>query len=116
MGTSPIGTIVLVRFPFSDLTNAKLRPALVLADVGRNDSILCQITSNPFGDKNTIKLTENNFISGSLDRISYARPGRLFTANKNIISREVGKLKSDTHAKIVSAIILILKKYSISHS
>lgn len=39
--------VVLVRFPFSDLTGSKLRPALVLADTGRGDVRLCQITSNP---------------------------------------------------------------------
>jgi hypothetical protein len=28
------GAVVLVRFPFSDLSQAKLRPAVVLADAG----------------------------------------------------------------------------------
>ena len=34
------GSVVLVPFPFSDLSEAKLRPAIVLADAGRNDWIL----------------------------------------------------------------------------
>ena len=42
--------VVLVRFPFSELSGSKLRPALVLGDAGRQDIVLCQITSNPFGD------------------------------------------------------------------
>ena len=50
MVTPAVGSVVLVRFPFSDLSEAKLRPALVLADSGRNDWILCQITSNPYAD------------------------------------------------------------------
>lgn len=40
------GTVVLVRFPFSDLSRSKLRPAVVLADVGRGDWILGQVTSH----------------------------------------------------------------------
>lgn len=40
------GSIVLVSFPFSDLSRSKLRPALVIAEAGRGDYILCQITSN----------------------------------------------------------------------
>lgn len=35
------GVIVLVRFPFSDLSQTKLRPAVVLADAGHGDWILC---------------------------------------------------------------------------
>lgn len=37
MGTLAAGAVVLVRFPFSDLSEAKLRPAVVLADCGRDD-------------------------------------------------------------------------------
>jgi mRNA interferase MazF len=39
------GDIVVVPFPFSDLTQAKRRPALVIAELKGNDVILCQITS-----------------------------------------------------------------------
>jgi mRNA interferase MazF len=45
MVTPSVGAVVLVPFPFSDLSQSKRRPAVVLADVGRNDWILCQITS-----------------------------------------------------------------------
>ena len=35
MVTPATGAVVLIPFPFSDLSQAKLRPAVVLADVGR---------------------------------------------------------------------------------
>jgi mRNA interferase MazF len=47
MGTPSIGSVVLVPFPFSDLSNSKKRPALVVASADRGDWILCQITINP---------------------------------------------------------------------
>ena len=37
MVTPAAGAVILVPFPFSDLVQAKLRPAVVLADVGRGD-------------------------------------------------------------------------------
>ena len=40
------GVVVLVRFPFSDLSSSKLRPAVALATAGGVDWILCQVTSN----------------------------------------------------------------------
>jgi len=84
MVTPSVGAIILVTFPFSDLSQAKLRPAVVLADVGRNDWILCQITSNPYGDSKAITLTDNSFAQGSLPVTSYARPALLGTVRKNV--------------------------------
>jgi mRNA interferase MazF len=40
----------MVPFPFSDLSQSRLRPAIVLADAARGDWILCQVTSNPYAD------------------------------------------------------------------
>jgi len=60
------GAVVLVRFPFSDLSQTKVRPAVVLADAGRGDCILCQITSRPYGDASAIELDNAAFASGSL--------------------------------------------------
>lgn len=50
MVTPTGGEVVLVPFPFSDLSQSKVRPAVCLADAGRGDWVLCQITSNPYGD------------------------------------------------------------------
>ena len=50
MGAFAAGEVVLVRFPFSDLSSSKLRPAVILAAAGRQDWILCQITSNAYAD------------------------------------------------------------------
>lgn len=66
MVTPTAGTVVLVPLPFSDLSQAKLRPAVVLADAGRGDWILCQITSNPYGDSRAIEITDSSFDAGSL--------------------------------------------------
>ncbi|MGH7411259.1 MAG: MazF family transcriptional regulator [Candidatus Methylomirabilis sp.] len=75
------GGIVLVPFPFSDLSQAKLPPAAALADAGRGDWILCQVTSKPYGDPRALHLPSSSFTSGSLRVDSYARPGKLFTAS-----------------------------------
>ena len=64
MVTPAAGMAVLVPFPFSDLSQAKLRPAVILADGGRGNWILCQITSNPYGDTRAIMLEEASFAAG----------------------------------------------------
>ena len=89
MVTPLAGAVVLVRFPFSDLSQTKLHPAVVLADASRSDWILCQVTSKPYGDTRAIILEDTSFSAGSLRVRSYARPGKLFTANRDLIVSEV---------------------------
>ena len=61
-----VGMVVTVRFPFSDLSSSKKRPAVVLAPSGRGDWILCQITSNAYADSGAVKLGNADFLQGSL--------------------------------------------------
>jgi mRNA interferase MazF len=99
----------LVRFPFSDLSASKLRPAVVLAGVEQDDWILCQITSNPYSDSQAIMISDSDFASGSLMRTSYARPGKLFSANTAIMQRDMGVLNQRKRTAVVDAVIAILR-------
>lgn len=113
MGAFAAGSVILVRFPFSDLSQSKLRPAVVLADCGRGDWLLCQITSNPYSDSGAIRLTDADFQSGSLHTISFARPTKLFTAHQSlIVPNEIGVLQKQSSNKIVDAIVQLLKSKS----
>jgi mRNA interferase MazF len=107
--TPTAGAVILVPFPFSDLSQTKLRPAIVLAAAGRDDWILCQITSTPYGDPQAIPLIDTDFASGSLHVASYARPGKLFTANRSLMVTRVGQLKHQPLHNIIGAITQILR-------
>lgn len=109
MVTPAVGSVVLVPFPFSDLSEAKLRPALVLADSGRDDWILCQITSNPYADPRAVEVTDADFDTGSIRVTSYARPGKLFTASSSLIVSQVGNLSPATLQNIVQAVVDLLR-------
>jgi mRNA interferase MazF len=100
----------MVRFPFSDLTASKLRPAVVLADAGRGDWILCQITSKSYGDPRAIQLTGADFASGSLQLASYVRPGKLFTAHASLVAGEVGRLRTEKSSAIRDAVVRMIQR------
>ncbi|UOE48590.1 type II toxin-antitoxin system PemK/MazF family toxin [Mucilaginibacter sp. SMC90] len=102
------GDIVVIPFPFSDLTGSKKRPALVLADLQGDDIILCQITSQQSKDTYAIAIDQTDFVKGSLPVASNIRPSRIFTANKNMIIRTAGTLKSTSFTKVSGAIIKLL--------
>jgi len=103
------GDVVVVPFPFSDLTHAKKRPALVVACLSGDDLILCQITSREVGDKYSISLDESDFESGSLKRKSNIRPNRLFTADESIILYKAAHLKTQKIETVVDTITRILR-------
>lgn len=111
MGASPMsrGSAVLVRFPFSDLSASKRRPAVVLAEAERGDLVLVQVTSKRYADTDAVELTEASFASGGLDRTSYARPGKLFTANDTLIVREVGVLEAASLRRLTDAVVSIIR-------
>ena len=102
------GDVVVIPFPFSDLSNAKKRPALVLADLKSNDIILCQITSQKVKDDYALPLDNSGFSKGSLHKPSNIRPNRLFTAEKSIITRKIGRVKEEVLTTAIRKLTLIL--------
>jgi mRNA interferase MazF len=108
MGSSLKGAIVIINFPFSDLSNTKKRPALVIADWKSNDVILCQITSIASKDEFAIELTDTNFISGSLLKKSYIRPNKLFTADKRTFLNIAGFISTQKVDEVANAIYRLL--------
>lgn len=104
-------SIVVIPFPFSDLSGTKLRPAVVLADAGRGDWLLCQVTSNPYSDSNAIRITNKDLQKGVLtSAVSFARPIKLFTANETVMLKRVAILRDETFKAILSTTIESLRK------
>ncbi|MFA6923357.1 MAG: type II toxin-antitoxin system PemK/MazF family toxin [Bacteroidales bacterium] len=103
------GDIVVIPFPFSDLSDSKRRPAFVLADLQGDDVILCQITSQNVKDAYAISLNEIDFVKGSLNQQSNIRPNRLFTASKIIIVKKIGSVSNTLSNKVIDKLFEILK-------
>lgn len=104
------GDVVVVPFPFSDLTHAKRRPALVVAELEGDDLILCQITSQRIKDKYAVPIEDNDFETGTLKQRSNVRPNRIFTADRHIILYRAGHLKPDKTNEVIKRIVDILRQ------
>lgn len=106
------GTVVLIPFPFSDLSQSKVRPALILTSTKRDEYILCQITSNAYSDLQAIEITNEDFKSGGLKKTSYARTSKLFTGSGELFLSQSGEL-SDVKFNLI--IDRILQMFSLEH-
>lgn len=109
MGRAAARQVALLPFPFSDLSRSKFRPAVLLAPAGRGDWILCQVTSNPYADPRAVELGPDDFAAGGLRRTSYARPGKLFSANETLFAAVAGELTAEAHGCIVEAVVRLLR-------
>ena len=108
MGQFVKGDVVVIPFPFSDLSHSKKRPAFVLANLAGTDIIVCQITSKAKSDPYALPLETRDFISGGLPIESFIRPNKIFTADKNIILSIARHLNEDKTRDTVNAIIEII--------
>jgi mRNA interferase MazF len=109
MATFVKGDVVVVPFPFSDLSNAKRRPALVIAKLPRNDLILCMITSQSGNGQYTTAISDQDFTTGRLNRNSFVKANRIFTANAKLIAYKAGSLSSSKLEEVISNVINILR-------
>ena len=90
------GDVILVDFSYSDLQRSKFRPALVMSNSGYNskslDIIVLRITSKP-RRRWAIKLTNEDLESGILEVESYVKVDSIFTIEKRMVAKVVGRLK-----------------------
>lgn len=104
MGTFTVGSIVVVPFPYTDQSNAKFRPAIVLAVPNPEDCILCAVTSSSRWGNDSISIKTEDLKDGQLRKQeSFALPAKLLTADKKIL-RRIGKLKEKKRIELLAAI------------
>ena len=104
------GDVIVAPFPFSDLSQSKRRPVLVLATFPGQDILLCQITSQATGDPYAVELEPGDVTVGSLRLKSYIRPNRLFTAEKSIVLYVAGHIMPAKEQEVIKKIIDILRQ------
>ncbi len=108
------GDVVLVPFPFTDLTTTKQRPALIISSNAYNerhaDVIVVAITSRPprTTSEDVIILSQEEIKTGGLLKASNIIVGKIVTLDQRIIRRKIGRLSASTRKKLQTKIAAIL--------
>lgn len=96
--------IVLVPFPYSDLTATKKRPVLIVSNNQYNnkfhDVLVCVITSNRFKDDYSVSLTNDDLEMGILPEISVIKTHKLFAVHQSKIIKKFSLVKSNTFEEV----------------
>ncbi len=99
------GSVVLAIYPFTDLSSAKRRPALVVSATGRpgRDCILAFITSRTRQIEATdlmLDPTSGDFAATGLRVASVVRCGKLMTLDRTLLTGRLGRLSEHLMAEV----------------
>ncbi len=109
--TAQPGDVVLVRFPFTDLSTAKLRPAVVLASHGDDLTIVGIFSGLPQPPRETwIPLSTENrvFSQTGLKTSSVIKAERIAVIDQSIVVRKLGSLPPAKMNEVKRAVRLAL--------
>src|ERR1700712_1311059 len=98
MATYKFGEIVLIEFPFTDGTNVKKRPALVVKDTNDGDIIVCRITSKIYSSIYDMELSTR--AQHGLMLPSVIRIHKMASLEKTMVKTKLGEVDDVTKAKI----------------
>ena len=106
------GDIVLIPFPFTDLSTTKQRPALVISKSEYNkkteDIITCGITSNLQNSDYSILIDNGDLAGGTLPMRSRIKVDKIFTLKQSLVRKTVAKLKTASFATVKEELLKLI--------
>jgi mRNA interferase MazF len=109
------GDLVLIAFPFSDLSTAKKRPVLVLSRPDAyGDFVALAVTSRRQAEHG-IALRPNDLVQGRLPPASWIRTDRVVTLNASLVLKAFGRVSEEVLAAALDRLCALLE-YAEAHS
>ena len=105
------GDIVWVKFPFSDASSNKLRPALIISNDlinSTHDYLLMQITTRLRGDNLSMIISENDFKETPLLKQSELRLHKIFILHENLIESRITKVNNNFIKTVIEKLYVLL--------
>ncbi len=100
--------IVLLDFPFSDGSDSKKRPAVIIANSSHNlsnqDVICCAITTNPKKYHGSVEICDTDMEEGYLSAESKVKPNNVFRLDKSMILKRICRLNIPKSKEVVEAL------------
>jgi mRNA interferase MazF len=101
------GTIVLLKFPFSDQTSFKKRPALIIHSESDGDILVCRITSKLY--TSSLDINVGDWKKAGLQMESVIRVHKLATLERTLIENTLGVLDDEVKTKVKLALLALVE-------
>ena len=112
------GSVVLVRYPFTDLSGAKVRPAIIITPdefLKRMDDVICLFISSVIPEVNTrlpmdfvLETSHPSFAKTGLKYRSVLRCHKLTLLSKKLVERIMGKMDQSLMTEVDRRLLLAL--------
>ena len=107
------GDIVIIRFPFTDLSSSKKRPALVISNDIVNqtgDYLMVQITSKEKTDTLSLPITKTDFTGNkALPLDSFIRLHKIFLLNESLVVSKATSVKKEFLDKVTGEVVNLIE-------
>jgi len=107
------GDVVIIRFPFTDLSSSKKRPALIISNEKINqtgDYLMVQITSKEKSDLFSLEISVTNYTDfNELPLKSFIRLHKIFLLNETLIISKATSVRHEFLNKVIISIIELIK-------
>lgn len=106
------GEIVWVKFPFTDASISKLRPALVISNNTINktsDYLLMQITTRLRNDGLSLRIADSDFSGPTLLKQGELRIYKIFILNESLIQGQITTVSNDFMKRVIQKLITLLQ-------
>jgi mRNA interferase MazF len=94
--------IVLVDFPFSNLTKVKKRPALVINYLEGENAVLCQITTKQRNIQKYEVYLPKESCKGEIRFNSFVHLDMIFILHKSLIYNKIGEINDSKVKEIIN--------------
>jgi mRNA interferase MazF len=103
MTCSP-GDLLLIPFPYADLTSAKKRPVLALTAPDRHGDFIALAVTSVEQVEQAVRLEPVQLSLGTLARTSWVRLDKIFTLSASNISKSIGRVETGIIQEILAGL------------
>jgi mRNA interferase MazF len=106
------GDIVAVQFPFTDISQTKKRPAIVISNATVNatgDYLLVQITSQVKVDFLSISIDSSDFYGNPLPLKSFVRIHKVFLLNESLIINKITSVNTSFLTSLIDTLVKLVR-------
>lgn len=104
------GDIVLLPFPFADLSHSKKRPVVVLSTPDAYGDFIGLAMTSRGQHSHLLAVTAMDYLSEPLPKSTWIRTDKIFSFNDSLVIKTIGRLREELMLRAIHALCKVVGK------